>query len=109
MLHGEQRDGRGNVRCRGWSVERQTPHPFVKRLSRSGDVLAESCRIVDRAIPEHGHENSKPAINDAPKGARMTVASRAESAVVGATRVVALDADAAPVIRGLAQSLIAGA
>src|SRR2546422_4441163 len=55
-------------------------------------------------MTEHSHQNPKPAVDDASQRTAMRLSARAKAAIVRRRAGVFLDADATPVIRGVAQA-----
>src|SRR2546428_1483119 len=55
-------------------------------------------------MTEHSYQNSKPAVDDAPQRAAVSMAASAEATVVRRTTGILVDADAAPMIGRFAQA-----
>jgi len=63
--------------------------------------------VVEGASLEHGSEDTEPAVGDAAQSASVGAASGPQGGVIGAGRVVMLEAGAGPVIEGVAEAGIA--
>jgi hypothetical protein len=54
-------------------------------------------------MTKHSHQDAKPPVNDTAQRAAVGLAASPETAVVGRTGFIVLDADSTPVIRGVSQ------